>query len=525
MLSLIARRIRPLSIPSGLAIALFAAAPDAGAQPEDPSAAVVESQPEASELAVGAVSELDLSRLSSAIQSSMRWSAPIASERRPLSLEEAVELALEQNLRLQVARIDVDAQEPEVDATHAKFHPSLGADGTGTSIQRDVDVGPVEFTSSYLTRGFVRQEIPTGGSVALGGQYSRDDPKGEVDPTKIDDPVEDFQGLLVEVRQPLLRGGRIFVARRLISDAESDLEIQRMRLNSEVLLVTAETKGAYYSTILAERLIEVVDAAVGRDEQLLKASEALFQAGRTNRRDVYSAEIQLANDRAELATRQAEREVSQNQLRNVLGLPIGTEVEITDDQVPFRPIDVRLEQWIATALELRPELHEIEKRLEKAELERRVRRNDIWPQFDVFGAYRHDLRQQNDSHNWDAGFLFDVPIANVAARRRVSRADLQYQRIERELVDRKRGVELEVRENEIRLRESLRRLEARIREVQQARAKRQIAQVRFQLGHANNFDITDADQELVAAETDLLKAVVDYATNLAFLEARVAGPL
>ncbi len=516
MSSLMLQRAASLLGAAALASALLAAAPGVGAQPEAPAGAA---PGELLELEIGAVSELDLAALSSAIERSARWPAPIAGERRALSLEEAVQVALEQNLRLQVARLDVDAQEPEVDATRAKFHPSLGADGLGFSGKEEPKGTVLETTSNYLARGFVRQEVPTGGSLTVGGQYSREDPAKE------EDPILDFEGLLVEVRQPLLRGGRVFVARRLITDAEDDLEIQRAKLNAEVLLVSAETKSAYYATVLAERLIEVVRAAVERDGELLRASEALFQAGRTNRRDVYSAEIQLANDRADLASRRAEREVAQNQLRNVLGLPIGTEIEITDDQIPFRPIDVRLEQWIATALERRPELLEIGKRLEKAELERRVRRNDVWPQLDAFGAYRHDFGPQRTNRNWEAGFLFDVPIANVAARRRVSRADLQYQRIERELVDRKRGIELEVRENEIRLRESLARLEARIREVEQARAKRQIAQVRFQLGHANNFDITDADQELVAAESDLLQAAVDYATNLAFLEARVAGPL
>ena len=61
--------------------------------------------------------------------------------------------------------------------------------------------------------------------------------------------------------------------------------------------------------------------------------------------------------------------------------------------------------------------------------------------------------------------------------------------------------------------------------VEQARSKLDIAQVRYQRGIADNFDVTDAQEDLVDAESDLLSAVVDYTNGLARLEARIAGPL
>ena len=64
-----------------------------------------------------------------------------------------------------------------------------------------------------------------------------------------------------------------------------------------------------------------------------------------------------------------------------------------------------------------------------------------------------------------------------------------------------------------------------IRGVEQARPKREIAVVRFELGRTDNFDITDADEDIVSAESDLLRAVVDYASNIALLETRIASPI
>jgi len=268
-----------------------------------------------------------------------------------------------------------------------------------------------------------------------------------------------------------------------------------------------------------------VQAAIVRDKELVEASRALFEASRVTKRDVVSAEIQLSRDEVELASRIAERESSQNLLRDVLGEPIGTYLETTDRHIPFQPIELRLDEWIHVAFDNRPELLEIRKRIDKAELETRVRKNDVLPIVDVIGAYEADYRSSNSNSAWQVGGLFAIPIGNVAARRRLTSARAFQARTEREYVQGKRVIELEVREIEIRLRESIRRLEGLILGVEQARAKREIAIVRFELGRANNLDITDAQEDLVAAESELLRAVVDYASNIALLEARIASPI
>jgi outer membrane protein TolC len=61
--------------------------------------------------------------------------------------------------------------------------------------------------------------------------------------------------------------------------------------------------------------------------------------------------------------------------------------------------------------------------------------------------------------------------------------------------------------------------------IEQAQGKLEIARARFALGQATNFDITDAQEELLDAETELLEAIVEYNTALAQLEASIAGPV
>jgi outer membrane protein len=465
-------------------------------------------------LAVGDISELDLAEMSALLGTQ---SEPAAVSSRRISLDEALRMALEKNLRIQIAILDVEVAEPEVDATKAKFHPLLGAEGSHLET-RDEFFSVIEKRRISEGRVFVRQEVPTGGTVTLSGIWIDDKVS-----TAENEPRFSSSLVAVEVRQPLLRGGRIFVARRLIEDAEYDLEIERALLAADVLDVTAQTKIAYYNAVLSERLIDIVNAAIRRDKQLVDASNALFDAGRVTKRDVVSAEIQLTKDRIELASRLAEQEVAQNLLRDVLGTPIGVYLEMTDRQIPFRPIELRLADWIQSAFGNRPELLAIRKRADKADLETRIRKNDLLPVVDFLGSYNEDYRSSNRGSAWRVGGVIEIPLGNVAARRRFTAARAQQARVEREYTQSQRAIELEVREIEIRLRESIRRLRDLIRGVEQARAKREIALARFELGRADNLDITDAEQDLVSAESELLRAVVDYASNIALLEARIAS--
>jgi outer membrane protein TolC len=53
----------------------------------------------------------------------------------------------------------------------------------------------------------------------------------------------------------------------------------------------------------------------------------------------------------------------------------------------------------------------------------------------------------------------------------------------------------------------------------------EVAKARFALGQADNFDITDAQEDLLQAQSDLLEATADYNIGLAELEASIAGPV
>jgi outer membrane protein TolC len=517
----VAPRIGLCSLVSALALVVIAAPSTRASEPQR----------------IGRASEIDTFALRRLIENALgdRGSTPVVGRR--IGLDEAIETALVHNLRLQTSRLDRDIAERRVPEARARFHPTpgvtLSASETtfGDSIEVD-DVGNVFRTtrhdenSAQLAAGFVRQDVPTGGSFVV----SIDALREEGDDFGGDSVGE--TGIQLELRQPLMRGGRVFVARREIEDAYFDLGVFESRLRAEILQVTADVKEAYYNTIVAERLIEVSQRAIERDQALIEASEALFNAGRASQRDIVSAQIRLSDNLADLAERQALLERAQLSLRDVLGVPIGETVGPAESTVPFQPVELTLHEWIERALTNRPEIQEIRYRLEQSQLAVRVASNDVLPTLDLVGLYRRGDSDPTFGHvssfgsqSWGAGIEFEIPFGNVAARERYRGAQFTEARIERELADQRRIIELQVRDETIGLRRNLAVLSAQTSKVEQARSKLEIAQVRYTRGLANNLDVIDAQRDLVDAETDLLAAIVDYTNGLARLEARIGGPL
>ena len=494
--------------------------PNAGA---DPLAA-------ADGIQVGSIAELDLQAVREILDASDDVGAPAIRERRALTLEEAVRVSLENNLGLQVVALGVEGSEFDVRDARSKFYPVLAVEGQASETKRAHSGAnrPDEFTENQKAQAMIRQEVPTGGRVSVGVGYGREfkNEYNENLSTGLSgnlESVSELGGLGIEIQQPLLRGGRTYVARRMILDAEYDNAIRRAELRGQILNVTAETKTAYYRVIQALRQIEVIQQALVRDAELVRASDALFEAGRVSKVDVYSAEISRSNNQARLATARADLEIAQNALRKVIGLPVDVQVDAMDRTIPFRPLQIELDSWIERALESRPEMVVMRSRMEKADLAVRISKNATLPSLDVRGGFQPGLDWK--SWNWQAGVGFEYAIGNVGANSRLGKARVQRAQARQEYVRQTRDIELEVREVEIRLRESIERLKSLILQVENARAKGEIARGRFEMGLASNLDVTDADSELVRAESMLLAALVDYASNRAQMEARIGGPL
>jgi outer membrane protein TolC len=448
--------------------------------------------------------------------------SPDVSQRISLGLEDAVAFALRENLDLEVARLTRDAVESTIAQGEATFQPTLGLSAIANRDSPFVDRDRTTEEDSRTVAAFVREQLPTGGSVTVSSSVLRDD--------ELDNPYEG--DVAVSVVQPLLRGGGFVVATRPISDAKFNVAIEEARLRQEVLRIVLETKRAYYDTVLALLVIDATNEAITRDHQLLEASGSLFNRRLVTKRDVYSAEILLADDKATLAEAEEAFDLRRNDLLDIVGLPISAIVDLTDGQLPFAPITIEEDRWIATAVRSRPEVLELDERMRKSRLNVSVAKNTVFPQLDVVGAYGRGESADSaaqafdlNGDRWTAGLVFSFPIGNVGPRAALTQAEIEHSRLRFQLADTERFVELEVRAAALKLKRT--ELTARAFEMKKrsSEGKLEVSKARFTLGVDTNLDITDSQTDLLDADIELLRAIRDYNIGLAELERSVGGPI
>ena len=444
-----------------------------------------------------------------------------------LTLEESIQLTLKKNPSIQIAQLTRDARRPEVARAEALFHPVAGGTLAGSRTgEKDVgfkkddeliDGQRVADEGARKPTAFISQTVPTGATLLVSGDMRRRETVGS-DIGNVDTNYS------VSVVQPLLRGGRIYVATRAIRDAEYDLRMEEARLRAEILAATARTKAAYYNVLLAERVADMTGQA--------DASRGLCRPGVVPDRDVRGARIIQADDEARLATAKGDLELAENALTDCLGVRIGTPVVLRDDRIDFEPVSLDLDRWLAAAVERRPEIVAAKEALEKSTLHVRVAENTILPQLNLVAAYGkgetgttlgNALNFQGDV--WTTGLVFSVPIGNGAARTTLAQAKIEHDRVGQELAQTERGVELQVRATMIKLRTALERIRALAAEMEQSKGQLDQAEARSARGSGSSLELTGAQDRLLAAKTDLLRSVVDYDVGLAELEAVLGGPI
>ncbi len=448
----------------------------------------------------------------------------------PLTLQDCVEIALEYNRLMSAAELERDAVRQGVSAALGTWWPDVGVAALRTSSRGNTadlgSSGPEDFVESTATDLVARvsQRLPLGGAVELRYDFTEEG----------DDRIGGTGGA-VSLRQPLLRNAGWKRATASVSQARLAVDAEDASWRSRQLNVVFRVKSAYYEVLRTHELIQVNQQAIARDQQLLAFSEAKVAAKLATRRDVLSAEIILAQDRSRLVNAETEHENALDALANVLGIPVEQRMELVQEELALRPIAVQESLWVQHALRDNPEVLRTRSELEFDALTADVAGNARLPQLDFTLLYGETRAPHGSAEalvnvhqrvrTWQGGVEISFPVLNRTLGSAHRAATLRQERSRVLVEEAERQTKLRVRQAA----RNLQRIEERIavldKEIQGAREKVEYATVNFQLGRASNLDITDAQEDLVNAESDYVDEVVDYRVELARLEELLGGAL
>jgi outer membrane protein len=413
---------------------------------------------------------------------------------KPLSLNEAIEMALRGNANILRSKADIEANQGIVLQTKAIALPVLRNTGNFTA------------NDPGLTEQFPRI-IP------------------------IPQPDQRWN-LNLQLIQSVYEGGRIKSAFRTAQLSREQALLQYQTTVADTLL---EVYIAYYDVLLAAQLIGVQEASVNLLGKELSDTQSRYEAGTVPRFNVLRAEVELANARPRLIRARNALRITKNNLATGLGYNLPTNV-VEDiplqlsDKLEAVPYDLSLPVAIGKALGTRPELGV----LRKAE---GLRREQIVnakagnkPSVQIFGGY--GARNSNFSsdlsdqvHGWSTGVQFSWNwFDGFLTKGRVQEARALHSRSIIDLDDNSRRIEQEVRTAYSNFIEAKEVLESQRKVQEQAEEALRLAIARNEAGTGTQLDVLSAQTALTEARSTQVQALRDYVVALSRLQ-RATGDL
>ncbi len=439
----------------------------------------------------------------------------------PLTLDDCVAISLKNNVLLQIDRLEYNRVYFDTYGSKQNYYPEIGLSAE-RNLETEIDsIGNdgAETTSDQLDLSLI-QRMPLGGSISFSHQLARSTDnvgRGSDDPGKL---------WTLSFSQPLLQGFGYDLAYSDVKQADLGFQIEQYRLKSAILETIFLVKEAYFNVLRLNKLVASTEAAIERDNQLIRISEAKVEAKLATRRDILSAEIILQQDYAELVQNQADLQNAYDELKNTMGVSFEKEIQLAVSDMEYRPIPIDETYWLEVAQKNNTDIQLVEASLQLNEFQSKIAKNSRLPNLAIEGSvsrlYDNDP-QDNRNRDLTGRVVLSYPLFNYGARADYQQSVIAKRQTERVLENTRRVTLLNVRSAIRNLRNGNERLKILLKSIDAAREKVVFATSMFNMGRASNQDITDAQEDLLDAEVDYAEELSSYYIEQARLEQLLGG--
>jgi outer membrane protein TolC len=414
------------------------------------------------------------------------------------TLEQIVNRSLTANRGLLDARDNLSSTHYSLVAARSSFElkvfPLASATASGGSVNEGAGIGlGVE----------LRKLFETGTQVSVSPTVDRID--GDY-----------TSGIGASIRQPLLRGRQSEFVRSGVDGAEFSARTSRRAVYQTGVATVLGSIRAAYQVVRQREFLRLSEDSMRRLDGHADAARARERAGLASSIDVFRATLQNNQAREGLdAAREAYGDALDT-LRIQLSLSLTAPIEV-DAPLQFELVRMDEEEAVAIALENRVELVQAKDTLAESRRRSRLAEYDIQPDLDLSLSYARFDTASDFSRSLEFGqdsisvnLLTTSDMARTAERARYQQSLLNVSAAARNLELERDQVIRDVRGALRELQREEKRITLQEDQIRQAQGKLELAQVKFNRGLANNFDVIEAEAELRTAESNLVSAVSTY---------------
>jgi outer membrane protein len=413
---------------------------------------------------------------------------------QPLSLPEAVQLALRNNPTIKASVAYTEAVRQGITVAKSARYPHLDFSEGFTRSNN-----PVYVFGTLLTQ---RQFTP--GDFALNTLNT---------PLPLNNFQTQFTGAM-----PLYNAGQ---TSGMVRDARLTSRIARNQHTRTEQQVIFDVVSAYTNELLAREGLRVAQSALKAAQSDLKNAQVRQEQGMAVPSDLLSAQVQLASAQQDLLSAQNGVALAHASLNVAVGLPENAPTHI-EGRLSETQFDAgTLEERQRRAMVTRPDYLAAQLERQRAENGTRMARARLQPTLSLFSSWALDNQTfaTRGGNNWAAGATLTFNVFDGGAKfARITEAHARARQADALQAQLNAAIRLQVEEAFLNLATARQRVQVARGAVSEAKESLRILQNRYEAGLATMTSVLQAETAHTNAEKNYLNAVYDYRLSYAALE-------
>jgi len=411
----------------------------------------------------------------------------------PLTLDEAIKIALEKSPTLAAQREVIREAEYKRKEALSKFFPKLEA-------------------KYYYLR---LDETPKMVIPPLKGMTLREFEDVLTYPLFFKVGTKDNWGLDLSVSLPVFTGGAL---RNGYDLACLGLESSKLQYELSRLDLILKVREAFYNVIKAKRLLEVAQKALEALKEHHRIAQVFYQQGIIPKNDLLQVEVELSQREQDVIAAQRNFQVACSYFNTLLRRQVDEEV-ILDERLELVGFEEDFDSLLKRAFENRPEIKLGKLQIEAAKKEFKIARSELLPKVSLFFDYQ---RQGDDpsvsgspykekEYSWQfmavlQWRLWDFGESYFGVKEKQARIV----QTENQLIEIEDFIRLEVQEAYLSVKEAIEKVKTSGKVLEGAQENFRVNEERYKLQAATSSDVLDALALLVRAQNSYWIALCDY---------------
>src|SRR5438034_3039036 len=306
--------------------------------------------------------------------------------------------------------------------------------------------------------------------------------------------------------------------RSQVDTAQFNLKAANSDAETTVQTVVVNVQQAYFNLQQTQRLVTVNEEAINQFQKHLDLAKGRFKAGVAPKIDVTTAEVDLSNAQLNLITARNNALIARVTLNNAMGIQTTSPYRVQDPG-QAEPYQVSLDEAVARAMQLRPEMISQRAQERAAEAAIKAAQGNFFPTVTSSATYTYSGIEFPLVYNWNVNGTVNVPIfSGFLTKHQVAQARANLLKTKATGDGLRQPILLEVSQALLNLEAARERLKLTAVTVDQAKERLALVEGRYKAGLSNAVEVTDAEVVLVNALANDVVAMSTYQAAKAQLD-------